>query len=186
MYSTTIVLADNDPQVRQTIVLAIQAVLTDALVLIVNDGETVIDLFINHRRKQNLAGRRLLTKRLGLPTTSRQCDLLLLDQSLPKLDGVRVLRQLRWLYSDDVSALPPIVFLANSGDDQLVAAAYRHGASGVLCKSVAPPLLADALQQTVRYWLATTVRPTRNSSPGPVRPAGPDSLFPLKPELASL
>lgn len=89
------------------------------------------------------------------------CDLLLLNLALPKLDGFKVLRQLQWLYREDLTQLPPVVVLCESDDPEIIANAYRYGAKGFLCKAMTVDQLAGSIHQVLHYWLEVTLRPTR-------------------------
>jgi len=87
--------------------------------------------------------------------------LLLLNLALPKLDGFKVLRQLQWLYREDLTRLPPVVVLCESDDPEVIANAYRYGAKGFLCKSTTVDQLVHAIEQVLHYWLEVTLQPTR-------------------------
>jgi DNA-binding NarL/FixJ family response regulator len=144
MYTHTILLAENDRDDEELVLLALDDAAIDADVITVNDGESAIDYFVEKAVRQHPA----------------PCDLMLLDLALPKLDGLRVLRQLRWLHRNDASELPPIVMLSDSADHELVTEAYRHGANGFLCKATSYSRFAEAVRQTVRYWLAASLHPS--------------------------
>lgn len=142
MNKQTVVLATNNdddiPPVRQ----ATAAAAPGAELLVIRDGEATLEYLLGH----------------GDQPASR-CDLLLVNLHLPKLDGMKVLRQLRWLYRDNAAALPPIVLISAFHDRETVAEAFRHGADGFLAQSSMAPPFSDALQHTVHYWLSVTIRP---------------------------
>jgi DNA-binding NarL/FixJ family response regulator len=144
MHTHTILLAENDRDDEELVLLALDEAAVDADVVIVNDGEAAVDYFVEHAIRHHPAS----------------CDLMLLDLALPKLDGLRVLRQLRWLHRNDASELPPIVMLSDAADPELVTEAYRHGADGFLCKATSYSRFAEAIQQTVRYWLTASLHPS--------------------------
>lgn len=144
MRTHTILLAENDRDDQELVLLALDEAALDADIVIVNDGESAIDYFVDRAVQHRPAS----------------CDLMLLDLALPKLDGLRVLRQLRWLHRNDASELPPIVMLSDSADQELVTEAYRHGANGFLCKATSYARFAEAVRQTVHYWLAASLHPS--------------------------
>jgi len=147
MRSPMVMLAESDHNDANLVLLAIERAAIGADVAVFSDGEAVVDFFLKASN-----GRRFASP----------CDLLLLDLDLPKLDGLKVLRQLRWLHRDDVSKLPPIVVLSACDEPDLVAAAFRHGASGFLCKAARAFRFVDNVQQTMSYWLRATMCPTRH------------------------
>jgi DNA-binding NarL/FixJ family response regulator len=161
MCSRTIVLAENDRRDEELILLALENAAADVDVVVLSDGEAVVDFFLRKLKRNRLGGlsRAVAGDRWQASCVSHDCDLLLLDLAIPKLNGFKVLWQLRWLHRDDLSALPPIVALSDSDDNPLIAEAYRCGASGFLCTSASVSRFANALRQTVHYWLGATLRP---------------------------
>jgi carbon storage regulator len=149
MSKKKIVLATNDDDDIQLVRQAIEAAAPGAELFVVRDGEAALQYLLGDDDHP-----------------ASRCDLLLLDWQLPQLDGLKVMRQLRWLYRDHVSALPPIVLISACHDGETVATAFRHGADGFLAaqSSTAPPF-TDALQNTIRYWLAATIRPESQPRP---------------------
>jgi DNA-binding NarL/FixJ family response regulator len=73
-----------------------------------------------------------------------QPDLILLDLSLPKLNGIEAARQIRKLCPHS-----KIIFLSQDDSPQIVQGALRLGAAGYLLKSNATelPLAVDAILQ---------------------------------------
>ncbi len=159
MCSRTIVLAESDRHDEDLVILGLEGTDANINIVVLKDGQAVVDYFLPRTRER--ASGTPLAQRNGLkvpPIRPHACDLLLLELALPKLDGLKVLRQLRWLYRADLSLLPPIVVLGDSDDDEFVTEAYRCGASGYLFKSATVDRFVDALQQTTRYWLHTMPR----------------------------
>lgn len=142
----TILLAECDRHDEELIVLALESADIDAGVVVVRDGEAIVDFFLRLQKPRSR-------------WQPSQFDLMLLELTLPKLDGLKVLRQLHWLFRDDLSKLPPIVVMAACHDPTVVSQAYRHGANGFLCKTANGPRFVESVQQTLRYWLTTTLRP---------------------------
>jgi two-component system response regulator len=163
MCAHLILLAENERDVCDVTLLALAGTPIETDVVEVHDGEAVLDFFLNRPANRHAA----------------PCDLMFLGLALPKLDGLRVLRQLRWLYRDDLSELPPIVILSDSDDEYLIAETYRHGADGFLIKEPSVPRYCQSIQETVRYWLKVNVRPAKHrpvaQNPAVV-PGGPIQL----------
>lgn len=146
MCAQKILLAEHDGDQEDLLLLAFEAASIDADVVVLRDGEAVLEYFLPRR-----TGRAVNT--FG--------DLLLLDRDLPKLEGLTVLRQLQWLHRADLSRLPPIVILSDSDEPSLAASAYHFGASGFLCQRSDVQSYVRAVEQTVRYWLGASPRSGR-------------------------
>lgn len=154
MHPCKVLLAGNQSREWDFVLQAIQRGRRDIEVVVLPHGEAVVELFMHDHRRQ---------KKCNIPLANycgyETISLILIDLDLPKLGGLMVLRQLRWLRRADLSTLPPIVALSTSQDRESIAAAYRYGASGFLCTSVDSQRLVENVEQTVRYWLATTLHP---------------------------
>lgn len=148
----TVVLAEPDREDEDILLLALETSGIDMDIVVLRDGSSVLDFFMRRDRS-------------GSEAAQHRCALLLLDLTLPKLEGIKVLRQLRWLYRDEPDRLAPIVALSSSDDCALIAEAYRHGANGFLYKGAPVVWLVDMVRQTARYWLSSTLHPTRLPAP---------------------
>jgi DNA-binding NarL/FixJ family response regulator len=163
MVSRRVVLAEDNAHHEKLELAALEQACPAAEVVVFHDGESVIDYFLSNH----------IGHLSSVPETSATgdnhafqsggsvppCDLLLLDLTLPRLDGLKVLRQLRWLFREDLAKLPPVVVLSDCDENDVVANAYRFGANGFLCKSTSTSRLVESLQVTAKYWLGVTVRP---------------------------
>jgi CheY-like chemotaxis protein len=89
-------------------------------------------------------------------------DLILLDLSLPKMDGCEVLAQIR--HDGDLRSIP-VVILSSSHAEQDVIRSYEHHANCYITK----PLDLDQYMQVIgsvqQYWLAMASLP-RNETHG--------------------
>jgi len=72
------------------------------------------------------------------------CDVVLLDLSLPDIDGLDLLKQLRHRRSQ-----VPILVLTMHSEDQFAVRALRAGASGYMTKDSAPSELLGAIRKVV-------------------------------------
>lgn len=74
-----------------------------------------------------------------------QPDVVLLDLSMPVLDGLSVIKELQ-----SQKAAPYILVLSSFSEDERVFAAIRAGALGVILKDASPDQLLDAIQTVAR------------------------------------
>jgi DNA-binding NarL/FixJ family response regulator len=145
-----IALAESDQEEASLLLLALRRAAPNLKVELLRDGQEVLNYFFATDRRA-----------VGKPQ-AMACELLLLNLALPKLDGFKVLRQLQWLYREDLTQLPPVVVLCESDDPDIIAHAYRYGAKGFLCKVMTVNQLVNAIEQVLHYWLEVTLQPARD------------------------
>lgn len=80
-------------------------------------------------------------------------DLFLLDLKMPRMDGLQVLQVLRRVRGVDRQRIPPIVVLTSSDRSEDITQAYDLGAQSYICKPMSYPEFADAVCDTLEYWL---------------------------------
>jgi two-component system response regulator len=90
---------------------------------------------------------RLLPKDGGEPLRPA---LVLLDISLPRIDGLEVLRRIR---ADRATASLPVVMLTTSNEDRDIEASYRLGANSFVRKPVVLEEFVGAVNVLGMYWL---------------------------------
>lgn len=79
---------------------------------------------------------------------SEQPNLILLDIMMPKMDGLRVLEQLK---ADDATKEIPVVVLTNLSSDVVIKDAFAKGAVGYLVKSeVVNEKIVEEIKQYLR------------------------------------
>jgi len=88
--------------------------------------------------------------------------LILLDLTLPKLDGLEVLRAVR---TNARTSQVPVVVLTASDDPRELAQCYQLGANSCVQKPVHYEQLRITLQTLGRYWLELNQSPPVSSSP---------------------
>jgi DNA-binding NarL/FixJ family response regulator len=71
-------------------------------------------------------------------------DVVLLDMRMPQMDGLTCLDQIRKQHTD-----VKVIVLSVFSDPERIQAAFRHGASGYIVKSVNPVDLPSAIRQAV-------------------------------------
>ncbi|MCJ7736550.1 MAG: response regulator transcription factor [Anaerolineae bacterium] len=105
-------------------------------------------------------------------------DVLVLDLSMPDLDGIAVTRQLKPLYPD-----LKILILTIHEDDALLREAIKSGASGYILKQAAESELISAIQIVMRgdmYIDPSMLRNLIQEQPQSAS-AGPETVEPLTP-----
>ena len=106
-------------------------------VVLVRDGAEALDYLFKMGRYE---GRALET----MP------QVILLDLSLPKVDGLEVLRRLR---SDERTRLLPTVILTSSEDQEGMLDSLDYGANSYVRKPVDVEQLCEAVRQLGMYWM---------------------------------
>lgn len=114
-------IADDHPVVRQGI---------RQIVAATDDIAVVDEATTGHEALQRL--------------TDSTCDLVLLDLSLPDIDGLDLLKQLKRGHPQR-----PVLILTMHSEDQFGLRALKAGASGYLTKESAPGELVDAVRKIV-------------------------------------
>ena len=79
-----------------------------------------------------------------------QPSIILLDLKLPKVDGLEVLRRIRY---DERTRLLPVVVLTSSREEQDLIASYSLGCNSYVRKPVSFPEFVEAVRQLGLYWL---------------------------------
>jgi len=125
---------------------------TSLLVLVVDDDE---DLRVLARKALIRAGHRVLEAAGGVEglemVASHRPDLIMLDLSMPDVDGFEVLRRLRLAES---GRMLPVIVLTAHGDEQSARDSFALGASDFLAK----PFTAPQLDARVRSCFAHASR----------------------------
>jgi CheY-like chemotaxis protein len=99
--------------------------------------------------------------------TARRPDLILLDLSMPVMDGFEVLRVLR---AEETFRHLPIVMLTTSNQPEAVEEAYDLGANGYVVKGPSLSKFRDDVAATLRYWLLASLRPPADSRTSSMSP----------------
>lgn len=84
-------------------------------------------------------------------------DLILLDISLPKKDGMSLLKDIK--RDRDLQDIP-VVILTNNVNSEIMINAYKNGASGYICKSFDYDIFKTNLSDCMKYWSRTVILPT--------------------------
>lgn len=122
--SLRLVIADDEPLVRQGLRMVIELDEQVEVVAEAGDGVEAIDQVRAHRP-----------------------DLLLVDIRMPRLDGIETTRRIT---SDALLAKTRVVVLTTFADDSLLVGAVRAGACGYLLKSMPPADIRAAVHAAAR------------------------------------
>ena len=112
------------------------------------DGQDLLDYL--HRQGRHLD-----------PIASPRPALILLDLSLPRLDGLEAVRAIK--SNADLRRIP-VVALTDGGDPASVAAAYDAGVNTYLPKPVTFLALVKLMKVFTAYWLETAVLPAQEAA----------------------
>jgi len=129
---------------------------TGARILVVDDEPALVRAVETNLRKHDFRVARAATGEEAIEAYSRlHPDLVLLDLSLPDLDGLQVIRSIR------THASTPIVVLSARGGEGDKVAALEQGADDYLTK----PFGARELLARIRVALRHAARPTQGTEP---------------------
>jgi two-component system, response regulator len=133
----TILLVEDDPDHELLTLRALRKSALAAEVVVVRDGVEALDyLFASGAH----AGR----------DTSAQPRLVLLDLTLPRLDGIAVLNRMR---GDNRTWLVPVVVLTSSNEQDDVVKSYASGANAYVRKAVEFDRFVEAIRVLGLFWL---------------------------------
>lgn len=121
---------DNDIRITQR---ALARSALRANIQVVRDGQAALD-YVQGRAPYD--GR-------------RRPDLVLLDISLPKINGIEVLRTIR---ADPTLRPIPVLLLTTSSRPEDVATAFAHGANGYVCKPIHFARFVEVVAELSEYW----------------------------------
>lgn len=90
------------------------------------------------------------------PAAAPRPGLILLDIRLPKVDGLKVLREIK---DDPELQRIPVVMLTTSAREDEVSECYRAGANSFVTKPVQFPDFVQKIQAIKLYWMLTSHLP---------------------------
>lgn len=114
-------------------------------IVIVRDGQEAIDYLFGTGSHANR-------------NTHDYPQVVLLDISLPKINGLEVLKRIR---TDPRTSLLPVVMLTSSAEDRDRAKAYGNGANSYIRKPVDFDQFTKAVQQLGLYWVLLNQPPPK-------------------------
>ena len=143
-------------------------------ILLVEDNPTDAELVLRVLRKYNLANNVVWVKdgeaaldflfRRGNYTarTNSMPRVVFLDLRLPKVDGLKVLQQIR---DNEHTRTIPVVVLTSSKEERDIAASYQLGANSFVSKPVAFDDFNNTVADLGRYWLLVNKIPAQRGIP---------------------
>ena len=141
--STTVLLADDDPDDR----LLIKEALEESRLVVdlrsVEDGEELMDYL--HRRGRYVE-----------PNASPHPDLILLDLKMPRKNGHQALEEIKC--TPELRCIP-IVVLTTSKAEEDVARAYASGANSFIVKPTSFGSLIEVMKTLRGYWFELITLP---------------------------
>jgi two-component system, response regulator len=146
---TDILLVEDNPLEVELTLRPLRELNADTTIEVARDGEEALDY---------LLGRGGFRHRLGWPLPR----LVLLDLTLPRLDGIEVLRRVR---ANPRTCLAPVVILTSSADPRQLAQCYQLGANSCIQKPVRYEEFRSAIQTVGRYWLGFNQSPPSAAVP---------------------
>ena len=131
-----ILLVEDEPNDFEMTLLALAEIDLADQVLSLRDGAEALDYLLYRGQ--------FADRPRGLPTV------ILLDNKMPKVDGLTVLRQIR---ADEDLRLLPVVMLSSSRMERDVLASYELGINAYVVKPVGQANFVHAIKQLGLFWL---------------------------------
>jgi CheY-like chemotaxis protein len=139
-------------------------------ILLVEDSATDAELCIRALKNHNLANNLIWAKDgaealdvlfatgdyVGQEIVGK-LKVILLDLRLPKVDGLEVLRRIKF---DERTKHIPVVVMTSSKEDRDVAGSYAHGANSFISKPIEFDEFAATVAQMGLYWLLINRTPS--------------------------
>jgi two-component system, chemotaxis family, response regulator Rcp1 len=95
-------------------------------------------------------------RRSGSSTDARHPDLILLDVSMPRVDGHQVLAEIK---GDPALRTIPVIVLSSSGQNQEIERAYQLGANAYVVKPTQLSQFRDMVRAIYAFWCRAASAP---------------------------
>ncbi len=135
-----VLLVEDDPADEFMIRSALESTNHKIHVFSVHDGAQALD-FLRYK-----------TMNVDFPRP----DLILLDLSIPKRDGLNVLKEIK---RDREIQDVPVVVLTNGISGQEMDTVYKNHAAGYVCKTEDPQIFQNKIVTLINYWSSVAVLP---------------------------
>ena len=154
-----ILLADDDAGDQELTRRALQQDVLQVDLRVVSDGKEAMDYLL--RREKYIDN-----------DIAPRPDLILLDLNMPRLNGQRVLEQLR----DDPDLDPiPVIVLTTSNHEQDIVRSYELGCNSFIQKPVEVQPFIGAVRQLGQYWFELVALPSEQRRETTAPTAGRDT-----------
>ena len=140
-----ILLAEDDPGDQELTRRALEQSLIRNELHIVEDGEEALNYLLRRGKYED-------------PASSPKPDLMLLDLNMPKMDGKRLLEQMK---ADPNLRRIPVVALTTSKQENDIIRTYDLGANSYIVKPVDMDQFVSAIKVLKDYWFQIVVLPPR-------------------------
>jgi len=140
-----ILYAEDDPGDQELTKRAFELGHVRSELHIVQDGEEALDYLM--RRGKYVE-----------PSTSPRPDLLIMDLNMPKLDGRKVLEEIR---KNDDCPKPAVIILSTSQNEEDIIQSYKLGVKSFITKPVDVDDFIRAIRVLEEYWFEVVVLPPR-------------------------
>ena len=84
--------------------------------------------------------------------------LILLDLKMPRVDGIEILRRIKW---DERTRVIPTVVLTSSKEEKDIVQSYQLGANSYFVKPVDFESFVDSIETLTHYWLELNQAPRK-------------------------
>lgn len=132
-----ILLVEDDANDAEMTMMALRKYQLDDNVLLIRDGAEALDFI--HAFESG-----------AHPVSIHALRLIILDLKLPKVNGIEVLRQLKF---NEGTKTIPVVILTSSAERQDVIECYRAGANSFVVKPVEFDRFIETVGEVGRYWM---------------------------------
>lgn len=137
-----ILLVDDDPYDVELTLMALEEIHLANDIKVTRDGSEALDYLFKRGPYVERAGNNPI--------------LVLLDNKMPKVDGLEVLRQIK---TDPKLKTTPVVMLTSSRQDQDLLESYHLGANAYVVKPVIFTAFIEAVKRLGLFWLLTNEAP---------------------------
>lgn len=144
-YEKIILLVEDNPDDELLTLMAFKDNKITNKVIVARDGEEALDYLFGTGRYQQR-------------DMNIQPQVVLLDLKLPKIDGLEVLKKIRF---NPITNLLPVVILTSSKEEVDILKSYQLGANSYIRKPVDFEQFSEAIKQLGLYWLVLNESPSQ-------------------------
>ncbi len=147
METMDILLVEDDPKDARLTIREIQTAPLNTRIELARDGEEALDYLF---RRGTHAGR----------AAGDMPALILLDLKLPKVDGLEVLREIKF---DPSTRAIPVVIMTSSKEEKDMVEGYRLGVNSYIQKPMDFEQFRETMRSVGHYWLSMNQPPPKKA-----------------------